>query len=237
MKRLIITADDFGASPEVNRAVESHHREGVLTRAGLMVEGKAVEGALDIARRNPALRIGLHLVLAENRPAWNGIRWVLSPGARRQMEADLARQFRRFIQLGLRPTWWDGHFHLHLHPLAMAAAISVARGVGFSQVRLVRHHGGGGPAAAISGLLAKAFEPALATAGIGWVPRVFGLGFSGNATTHAVERLLRTLPDGLSELYCHPGAESAPWDFPRIRRAMEAGGIALTDGLDGDQSR
>ena len=30
-RRLILTADDFGLSPEVNEAVERAHREGVLT--------------------------------------------------------------------------------------------------------------------------------------------------------------------------------------------------------------
>ncbi|MBN8771262.1 MAG: ChbG/HpnK family deacetylase [Thiobacillus sp.] len=36
MKNLILTADDFGASVEVNDAVERAHRHGVLTAASLM---------------------------------------------------------------------------------------------------------------------------------------------------------------------------------------------------------
>ncbi|MBM3571315.1 MAG: ChbG/HpnK family deacetylase, partial [Alphaproteobacteria bacterium] len=41
MKRLIVTADDFGASPAVNEAVETAHRQGILSAASLMVGAPA----------------------------------------------------------------------------------------------------------------------------------------------------------------------------------------------------
>ena len=46
MKRLIVTADDFGAAVEVNEAVERAHRHGVLTAASLMVSGAAAHDAV-----------------------------------------------------------------------------------------------------------------------------------------------------------------------------------------------
>ncbi len=36
-KRLVVTSDDFGLSPQVNDAVERAHRDGILTAASLMV--------------------------------------------------------------------------------------------------------------------------------------------------------------------------------------------------------
>ena len=39
MKRLIVTADDFGVAEAVNEAVEQAHRHGILTAASLMVAG------------------------------------------------------------------------------------------------------------------------------------------------------------------------------------------------------
>ena len=65
---LIVTADDFGAAVEVNEAVEAAHRTGILTAASLMVSGAAAGDAVARARRNPNLRVGLHLVLVEGRP-------------------------------------------------------------------------------------------------------------------------------------------------------------------------
>jgi predicted glycoside hydrolase/deacetylase ChbG (UPF0249 family) len=68
-RRLIVSADDFGIAPEVNAAVERAHRDGVLTNASLMVTGGAAADAVAVARRLPALGVGLHLVLAQGRPA------------------------------------------------------------------------------------------------------------------------------------------------------------------------
>ena len=68
LKRLVVTADDFGLAPEVNEAVEQAHRHGVLSAASLMVGAPAAADAVARARRMPRLRVGLHLVLVEGRP-------------------------------------------------------------------------------------------------------------------------------------------------------------------------
>ena len=68
-KHLIVTADDFGLSSQVNAAVERAHRDGILTAASLMVGAPAAAEAVAVARRNPRLRVGLHLALVEARPA------------------------------------------------------------------------------------------------------------------------------------------------------------------------
>ena len=73
VRGLIVTADDFGAAPEVNAAVEAAHRRGILTAASLMVGAPAAADAVERARRMPALRVGLH----------PGLSSVLPPGAER----------------------------------------------------------------------------------------------------------------------------------------------------------
>src|SRR3984885_1244675 len=69
MRSLIITADDFGAAREVNDAVEQAHRHGALTAASLMVSAPAASDAVARAQQMPSLRVGLHLVLVDGRPA------------------------------------------------------------------------------------------------------------------------------------------------------------------------
>jgi chitin disaccharide deacetylase len=59
LKRLIVTADDFGAAPEVNDAVEAAHRGGILTAASLMVSAPAAADAIARARRLRNLRADL----------------------------------------------------------------------------------------------------------------------------------------------------------------------------------
>src|SRR2546426_4417919 len=60
--RLIVNADDFGISEEVNEAVIRAYREGVLTSTSLMVTGAAFTQAVKLARENPGLAVGIHLV-------------------------------------------------------------------------------------------------------------------------------------------------------------------------------
>ena len=67
-RQLIITADDFGLSKGVNKAVEKAWQEGILTCASIMAGGAAFDDAVAIARRNPGLQVGLHLSLIQGRP-------------------------------------------------------------------------------------------------------------------------------------------------------------------------
>src|SRR5688572_12086849 len=62
-RRLIVNADDFGRSHSINLAVVRAHREGVLTSASLMVCGEAAGEAIELARQNPRLGVGLHVSL------------------------------------------------------------------------------------------------------------------------------------------------------------------------------
>src|SRR5688572_27024564 len=62
-RRLVVNADDFGRSSAINAAVFQAHREGILTTASLMVNEPGTEEAVDMARREPRLGVGLHLTL------------------------------------------------------------------------------------------------------------------------------------------------------------------------------
>ena len=67
--RLIINADDFGLTPGINRAIIELHRAGVLTSATLMATGPAFDDAAALARSNPSLGVGCHIVLTDGSPA------------------------------------------------------------------------------------------------------------------------------------------------------------------------
>ena len=67
--RLIINADDFGLTRGINRSIIELHQAGVLTSATLMATGPAFEHAVAVARANPALGIGCHIVFTDGTPA------------------------------------------------------------------------------------------------------------------------------------------------------------------------
>lgn len=157
--KLIVTADDFGRSQEINRAVLRAHREGVLTCASLMVAGEAVEEAVEIARQNPALGVGLHLVAVDgpavlrresipdlvddagqipNSPISLGIQYSLQKRIRDQLKTELDAQFQRFASFSLPLSHVDGHQHMHLHPAVFPIVVPLARRFGARGIRIVR---------------------------------------------------------------------------------------------------
>lgn len=155
---LILTADDFGLSIEVNEAVEEAHRKGVLTCASLMVTGPAAEDAIRRATAMPGLGVGLHLALLDapaalpaaeipdlvelgtaelsSRPVRTGVGIAFSGRVRGQARAELRRQFELYAASGLRLDHVDGHWHFHQHP-AVVGLIADELGPAFG-VRAVR---------------------------------------------------------------------------------------------------
>ncbi|MBI4325188.1 MAG: hopanoid biosynthesis-associated protein HpnK [Chloroflexi bacterium] len=136
-RRLIVNADDFGVSHSVNQAVARAHRQGILTTASLMVNGAACREAVQLARENPKLGVGLHLTLAcglaalapseipdlanpsgcfSGDPVRAGFRYFFQRRLRPQLEREIDAQFRRFQATGLPLDHVNGHLHFHLHP-------------------------------------------------------------------------------------------------------------------------
>ena len=159
MQSIIITADDFGFSQEINEAVERGHRDGVLSAASLMVSAPAAADAVARAKRLPNLRVGLHVVLVQGTPTLPpeevdalvgpdgrfpenltaaGVKWFFSPKARRQLRREVAAQFAAFRKTGLRLDHVNAHNHMHLHPTLLSAILAELRGIGNVGVRLPR---------------------------------------------------------------------------------------------------
>ncbi len=161
MKRILFNCDDFGKRPEVNAAILQAHREGVLGSASLMLTGAACSEAVEIARANPSLKVGLHLVLCNEKPLLKmdqipelidgngdlldptrlGVRLVLSCKARAQAAAEIKAQFESFIATGLSPYHIDGHHHLHMHPFIFKECIRWAEKFEFRRIRVAREFG------------------------------------------------------------------------------------------------
>ncbi|MGU3540371.1 hopanoid biosynthesis-associated protein HpnK [Methylobacterium sp. A54F] len=234
MKRLVVTADDFGLSPEVNEAVEQAHRDGILTAASLMVSAPAAADALERARRLPDLRVGLHLVLVEAWPTLPasdlpdltdasglmrrdmerlGLDLAVRPSARRQLAAEIRAQFEAFRATGLRLDHVNAHKHFHVHPLIAGAVLRIGRDYGMRALRVPREtravlrlaEPGAEPRPALDTAPWAALLAVRARAAGLLIPdRTLGLAWSGAMTPARVAGLLAHLPDGLTELYTHP---------------------------------
>lgn len=234
MRRLILTADDFGRSAEVNEAVERAHREGALTAASLMVAEPAFEEAVRIARRNPRLAVGLHLTLADGVPKLDpallpsltregrlrddmaavGLLLALSPAAKKELASEVAAQTEGFLATGLALDHVNSHKHFHLHPLIAAALMQAGAGAGARAIRLpwepqslVAQADPAGPGAAAEWAL-KPWCATLRKRAANWnlraPDRVLGLAWSGQFTADRLLAALPLVPEGVTELYFHP---------------------------------
>lgn len=210
--KILITGDDFGLDPAVNAEIERYHRAGALDQASLMVSAPHVAEAVAIARRNPQLRVGLHLTLCDRSPAVAGLRFAFDPRTRAPLRAEIARQFEQFRALGFAPSYWDGHTHLHLHPVVFRLTLPIAVAHGFKSTRLVREPGPPALLPWIFERLSRTAIPRLRAAGIGFADRVFGLRDTGRMDLAAFQRAFSLAGEGTSEIYFHPGAEVAPPD-------------------------
>ena len=159
MRRLIVTADDFGLALPVNEAIERGHREGILTTASLMVAAPATADAVERAHRLPQLRVGLHVVLVNGKPALApdrvpdlvdangnfasdlfaaGVRYFFTPGIRSQLEAEIRAQFDAFAATGLELDHVNAQNHMHVHPTVLSLIVKVGRDYGARAVRIPR---------------------------------------------------------------------------------------------------
>lgn len=156
---LIINGDDFGYSTAVNRAIIQAHREGVLTSASLMVNEFAADQAVALAKANPGLAVGLHLVLVLGQAALPhteiphitnaegrftdssfqaGIKYYFSAAARQELRREMRAQFERFAATGLNFSHVDGHTHLHQHPVIFDELIRLCEEFNVRRVRVVK---------------------------------------------------------------------------------------------------
>jgi hopanoid biosynthesis associated protein HpnK len=160
---LAVTGDDFGASREVNDAIEAAHREGVLTGASAIATGPAFEDAVARAKALPALATGLHVVLCDGRaasrpedvpdlvdadgrfpasPARAGLRyWHRRRALRGQLARELRAQLERALDAGLALDYADGHHHLHMHPVVFDVLLPLLEEHKVPRVRLVHEDG------------------------------------------------------------------------------------------------
>lgn len=223
----------------MNEAVELAHTGGILTAASLMMGGAGVDDAVARARRLPALRVGLHLVLVDGAPllpavdvpdlvdadgrfprdlARAGRNIFFRPAARRQLAAEIAAQFAAFEATGLTLDHVNAHHHFHVHPTVSALMFDIGARYAMRAIRVPRE-----PHALLDRIDPSSRHrrdwraaPWIRLLGIRARRRalmtpanVFGLAWSAAMTEQRLRGVLRHLPDGISEIYAHPATTDA----------------------------
>jgi chitin disaccharide deacetylase len=199
-----------------------------------MVAAPAVADAVARARRLPTLRVGLHLVLVDGRPALPperipdlvdasglfrtdmarlGLEIALWPSVRRQLVAEITAQFEAYRTTGLPLDHVNAHKHFHLHPVIGAWVVAIGARYGATSVRVPTEPaavinaiepGAAGLSGRVLGQWTSLLRRQVRRAGLSAPDAVFGLSWSGAMTSDRVAAILGRLPPGFVEIYSHP---------------------------------
>lgn len=155
MRRLIVNADDFGFTSGVNRAIVEAYTHGVVTSSTLMANGPAFAEAAQLAKANPNLSVGCHVVLIDGEsvlPAGqlsslttsNRFRDGLKSFALRaiaghidpdQIAAEATAQIGKIQSAGITVSHFDTHKHTHLFPKILRPLLCAAAACGVRALR------------------------------------------------------------------------------------------------------
>jgi predicted glycoside hydrolase/deacetylase ChbG (UPF0249 family) len=180
-KYLIINADDFGYAEGVNRGIIAAHEHGIVLSTSLMVDMPAAREAAMLAKAHPQLGVGLHFTVTDN----NGS--AVDPFDLTAIKTKLNRQYERCCELlGRPPTHVDSHHHVHLRKELTPLFAEWAR---------------------------KRNLPVRSLGSVSYNGSFYGHWYDEEWRPHPapelisiknLEKILRELPDGATELSCHP---------------------------------
>lgn len=257
MKRLVVNADDFGFTRDVNAGIVDAHLNGILTATTLMANGDAFEDAAELARSHPTLDVGVHFVLIGGVSLLTGKPFPADvPALVRAVYAgelnlydEFAAQAHKIGAAGIQPTHADTHKHTHLLPPVSRALCTVAEEFGIPFLRRPADL----PLAYRASLKTKLTNAlvrrralALDLSPLRTTDHFAGFALTGRYTSADLVKLFSQLPDGVTELMTHPGrctpelekaptrlkqsraAELAALTAPETRNALQSNSIHLT---------
>jgi predicted glycoside hydrolase/deacetylase ChbG (UPF0249 family) len=170
-----------------------------------MVRGAAAQDAARYARSRPALAVGLHVDLGE----WSYVNGDWAPeyevtdiDDEQAVAREVTVQLSRFAELtGRRPTHLDSHQHVH----------------GAEPVRRVLIR-----AAQCLGVPLRGCDERIAHRGDFYGQDGRGASYPELITVAAFDRIVASLPEGWTELGCHPGEiDELPAGMYRSERVLE----------------
>ena len=225
-KQIIITADDFGISQEINEAVEIAHTQGILSATSLMVGEAFAEDAARRAKLMPSLGVGLHLALTRGKSVLDpkkipdlvdasgrfkdnlfmcGLRFFFNSKVHLQLAAEINAQFKAFQNFELKLDHVNVHNHMHMHPTVLDLILNIGGNFGMRAMRL--------PKTPHAPIYLKPWmlhiKNKLNDNNIHHNDVLMGLSETGKMNSTTMQQCLKNLSSGVTEIMCHPA--TGPW--------------------------
>jgi hopanoid biosynthesis associated protein HpnK len=192
------------------------------TRLGVGVHLNLTEGRPVAAGPSvPSLVNGQALLTRTPGSLWRGI--VSGRVSPAHIEKELRAQIEKVLAAGVVPTHLDSHKHVHALPVLGKMAIRLAQLYGIPAVRcvgerqsalgpLLRRYPRATPTilrqllrSCALRVLSRGYAAQLRRAGVVCASHFYGLTATGFLDEEVLRQILSHLPDGISELMCHPG--------------------------------
>ncbi|MFA6600241.1 MAG: ChbG/HpnK family deacetylase [Candidatus Omnitrophota bacterium] len=202
MKRLIVNADDCNLTKAVTEAILDCHGRGIVSSTTFLINLPLRSAQVKRLKARKSLGVGLHLNVTLGQPLsapeevrsltgaegeFLGLRRLLvGQPVRQEVFGEYCRQIDRFRKVfGRLPTHLDTHHQMHDRSLFLEALVAAAKRYKLPVRRsrsMEQKRRAGTP-----DFLFGSLDPACS-----W-------------TGHALTEVLRNLPEGTSEIMCHPG--------------------------------
>lgn len=155
MKKLIITADDYGMSPGVNQAIEEGIGCGLITSTNVMANMDYAQDAATLKQKFPNVSVGIHWTLSAGRPVSkpeeipslvneNGEFHSYQEFRKRyrselikeeEIITELKNQYEKFCEICGEPDYWNTHQNIHVDFKLFRLFVKCAKSLGISKMR------------------------------------------------------------------------------------------------------
>ncbi|MCP2604920.1 ChbG/HpnK family deacetylase [Candidatus Aminicenantes bacterium AH-873-B07] len=230
MKRLIVNADDFGLTSGINKGIIIAHRKGILTSATLIPNMHAFKEAVELAKENKFLGIGIHLNIIRGKPVSipqkvesllnnKGHFLTIYPFLKKlvlgkikfeEVEYEFRAQIEKVLKEDIKVTHFDSEKHIHSIPKIMGIIIKLAKEYKIPRIRFINEY-------CLSfdivrflksifiSLLNRKTKKNIINSGILIPDRFYGICESGKMNIEKLRKIISNLSFGITEIMTHPG--------------------------------
>lgn len=256
MRQIIINADDFGMSREVNEGIKKGIKAGTINSVSVMANMPYYNDVISFLKKHPRLAVGLHFNVTEGQSIlppkevstilrednnfyhWHSLvpKLITKKCSLKQIEQELRAQYNKLAKSGLCITHIDSHHHIHLYPSINELIVQLANEKKVPSLRSRRFNLWGAAYGYQHRLTLKQlfiqalyyFNAAFSKKDSGngksflEVSGIFDANWDANFNDSVLEKILLGIPDGITEIICHPAvmSETGNPEFLRPRQQV-----------------
>lgn len=256
-RRLIVNADDYNTDPERNRGILEAARRGIVTSVSVLSNLPLRDASREDLIAVFGSRIGIHLnitrgmplsadakTLVNGRGFFHAKRAVWAEALRRRLdlreiEQEFTAQIMHLETKGINPDHIDGNNHVHVFPGIAEVVVRTARRFSITRIRLPRESvmPGGSFTARCSlkrcllQLLSLRARRLFERAGLVFTDFFAGINHPRVSDSASLRVFLKHLPEGTTELMCHPGYPTPENPFSNEERERELASLVDSNVL------